>query len=160
LRVAVGRDCRLSSPRLFQALVKGLVESGVEVVDVGEGPTPMLYFAAHHLNTDGAIMITGSHNPGNENGFKLMRGKASVFGAHSKKVQQRIARGEESRSRPGRVVQTDVKDAYVEVAQQRFDFSRNPRVGFVVDAGNGAGGPLAIRTMKALGLEPDPLFCE
>ncbi|MBX3219789.1 MAG: phosphomannomutase/phosphoglucomutase [Labilithrix sp.] len=160
LRVAVARDCRLSSPRLFAALVKGLVEAGMHVVDVGVGPTPMLYFAAHHLGTDGAVMITGSHNPGDENGFKMMRGKASFFGPDIQTLRGRIERGELGPSREGRVEETCVEDAYVAELQKRFDFSKSPKLAFVVDAGNGAGGPLALKTMQALGLEPDPLFCE
>ena len=78
--IAVGRDGRLSSPRLFDALTRGILETGADVVSIGIGPTPQLYFAAHFLETDGAIMITGSHNPGPDNGFKLMRKKASFFG--------------------------------------------------------------------------------
>ncbi|MBX3259445.1 MAG: phosphomannomutase/phosphoglucomutase [Labilithrix sp.] len=160
LRVAVARDCRLSSPRLFAALVKGLVESGAHVVDVGVGPTPMLYFAAHHLETDGAVMITGSHNPGDENGFKMMRGKGSFFGPDIQALRARIERGDLGPERQGRVEIESVEDAYVAEMKKRFDFSKTPKLGFVVDAGNGAGGPLAVKTMKALGLEPEPLFCE
>lgn len=161
LRVAVARDCRLSSPRLFAALVKGLVEAGVHVIDVGVGPTPMLYFAAHHLGTDGAVMITGSHNPGDENGFKMMRGKASFFGPDIQKLRGRIEKSDYGAARgEGRVEQEDVQDAYVAEMKKRFDFTKVSKLSFVLDAGNGAGGPLALRTMKALGLEPDPLFCE
>ncbi len=162
LRVAVGRDCRLSSPRLFAALVKGLIESGMHVIEIGEGPTPMLYFAAHHLGTDGAIMITGSHNPGDENGFKMMRGKASFFGPDIQALKARIEKGDfgPQKEGEGRHEKTDVQDAYVEEMKKRFDFSKAKGLSFVVDAGNGAGGPLAIRTMKALGLAPEPLFCE
>jgi len=160
LRVAVGRDCRLSSPRLFAALVKGLSESGAHVIDVGEGPTPMLYFAAHHLGTDGAVMITGSHNPGDENGFKMMRGKASFFGPDIQALKARIEKGDYGPQKEGTHEKQDVQDAYVEEMKKRFDFSKATGLSFVVDAGNGAGGPLAIRTMTALGLSPDPLFCE
>jgi phosphomannomutase/phosphoglucomutase len=161
LRVAVGRDCRLSSPRLFESLVKGLVAAGVTVIDVGIGPTPMLYFAAHHLGTDGAVMITGSHNPGDENGFKMMRGKSSFFGADIQKLRERVVKGEQGHAsgREGTVERHDVQDAYVAAMKERFDFKGKP-IPFVVDAGNGAGGPLALRTMKALGLSPDELFCE
>jgi phosphomannomutase/phosphoglucomutase len=159
LRVAVGRDCRLSSPRLFDALVEGLLASGADVVDVGIGPTPMLYFAAHHLGTDGAIMITGSHNPGNENGFKMMRGKASFFGADIQRLKQRVAEGEAAGDRRGTLERREVEGAYVAAMKERFTF-RGGGLPFVLDAGNGAGGPLAVRTMRALGLEPDALFCE
>ena len=160
VRVAVGRDCRLSSPRLFGALVKGLLEAGVHVIEIGEGPTPMLYFAAHHLGTDGAVMITGSHNPGDENGFKMMRGKASFFGPEIQTLKARIETADFGPQKEGKHEKQDVQDAYVAEMKKRFDFSRASTLPFVVDAGNGAGGPLAIRTMKALGLSPDPLFCE
>jgi phosphomannomutase / phosphoglucomutase len=81
LRIAVARDCRVSGPRILQALTEGLIAQCVQVVDVGMGPTPMLYFAVHHLDLDGGIMVTGSHNPGDENGLKMMKGKGSFFGA-------------------------------------------------------------------------------
>ena len=92
IRVAVGRDCRLSSDRLFAALTDGLTKAGADVVEIGVGPTPMLYAAAHDLGTDGAMMITGSHNPGDENGFKMMRGKASFFGADIRERSRRSTR--------------------------------------------------------------------
>jgi phosphomannomutase/phosphoglucomutase len=162
-RLAVGRDCRLSSDRLFAALVRGLVESGVTVVDIGVGPTPMLYFAVHHLGTDGGVMITGSHNPGDENGFKIMRGKASFFGVDIQALREKVAGGDFGAPRPaGSVTSQDVQDAYVDAMKARFDFTKT-KVGafpFVLDAGNGSGGPLGVRTMKALGLTPDPLFCD
>lgn len=162
-RLAVGRDCRVSSDRLFAALVRGLVASGVHVVEIGVGPTPMLYFAVHHLGTDGGIQITGSHNPGDENGFKIMRGKASFFGPEIQALREKITAGDFGPARAGgKVEQIDVQDAYVAEMQKRFDFTKT-KVGsfpFVLDAGNGAGGPLGMRAMKAVGLEPDPLFCD
>lgn len=160
LRLAVGRDCRLSSPRLFEALVRGLVAQGVHVVDIGVGPTPMLYFAVHHLGTDGGVQITGSHNPGDENGFKIMRGKASFFGPDIQKLRETIEhRGYATVTAPGKVESVDVQEAYVATMKERFDF-RGANIPFVLDAGNGAGGPLGVRTMKAVGLSPDTLFCE
>src|SRR5262249_47615988 len=74
LRTGVGRDCRLSGPRLSEALSQGLIAGGVQVLDIGVGPTPLLYFAVHHLDADGGVMITGSHNPAPDNGFKIMSG--------------------------------------------------------------------------------------
>lgn len=160
-RLAVGRDCRLSSDRLFAALVKGLVASGVHVVEIGVGPTPMLYFAVHHLGADGGIQITGSHNPGDENGFKMMRGKASFFGPDIQALREKIASGDYGPARaPGKVEQVGVEDAYVEEMKKRFDFSKAASFPFVLDAGNGAGGPLGVRTMQALGLAPEALFCD
>src|SRR5271166_4753925 len=88
--IAVGRDCRLSSDRLFAALVDGLTGAGADVIDVGVGPTPMLYASVHALEADGGVMITGSHNPGDENGFKMMRGRASFFGADIQGLRELI----------------------------------------------------------------------
>ena len=159
LRIAVGRDCRLSSPRLREALVDGLMRAGVHVMDIGEGPTPLLYFAVHHLNADGGIMITGSHNAGDENGFKMMRGKASFFGADIQALREKIERGDFGPEIEGGGESIDVSDAYVETYTKgfaRFDDSLK----FVIDAGNGAGGPLGLRAMRAVGLNPDPLFCD
>ncbi|AKU96484.1 Phosphomannomutase [Labilithrix luteola] len=158
-RLAVGRDCRLSSERLFASLVRGLTKHGVEVVEIGVGPTPMLYFAVHHLGTDGGIQITGSHNPGDENGFKIMRGKASFYGADIQKLKAMIIEGKWETETTGKVETIDVQEPYVAAMKERFDFSSSD-VKFVVDAGNGAGGPLGLKTMRALGLSPDPLFCE
>jgi len=159
LRLAVGRDCRLSSPRLHGALLRGLAKAGVDVADIGVGPTPMLYFAVHHLGTDGGVQITGSHNPGDENGFKMMRGKASFYGADIQRLRELITKKDFGAEGQGKVESVDVQDAYVATMKERFDFS-NAKFPFVLDAGNGAGGPLGVRTMKALGLDPVALFCD
>ena len=159
---AVGRDCRLSSQRLFDALTSGLTELGIRVKSIGVGPTPMLYFAAHHLHTDGAVMITGSHNPGDENGFKMMTGKSSFYGAQIQDLKKRIETKTFAKptTSQGAIEEVDVQEAYVAAMKERFDFSKQTSMKYVVDAGNGAGGPLALKTMRALGLNPDPLFCE
>jgi phosphomannomutase / phosphoglucomutase len=160
LRIAVGRDCRLSSDRLFDALVAGITKAGASVVDVGVGPTPMLYASVHALSSDGGVMITGSHNPGDENGFKMMRGKASFFGADIQALravieQERFA----SAPSPGNVERVDIKDKYVDMVTSGIRLARTD-LKFVVDAGNGSGGPLGIACMHKLGLSPEPLFCE
>jgi phosphomannomutase/phosphoglucomutase len=159
-RLAVGRDCRLSSPRLFAALTKGLRESGVNVVDIGVGPTPMLYFAVHHLNTDGGVMITGSHNPGDENGVKTMRGKGSFFGRDIQELRTLIEKdGFGGTATTGTIAEQSVEDAYVESIKSRFTAFTEP-LKFVLDAGNGSGGPLGLKAMRAVGLSPVALFCD
>jgi phosphomannomutase/phosphoglucomutase len=158
-RLALGRDCRLSSPRLHDALLRGLLAAGVHVVDVGVGPTPMLYFAVHHLGTDGGVQITGSHNPADENGFKIMRGKASFFGAEIQALRAAIEKKDFAPEAKGKLEEQSVEDAYVSAMKERFDFA-GTNLTFTVDAGNGAGGPLGMKAMTALGLAPDPLFCE
>jgi phosphomannomutase/phosphoglucomutase len=160
VRVAVGRDCRLSSDRLFSALVDGLTSAGAHVVDIGVGPTPMLYASVHILSTDGAVMVTGSHNPGDENGFKLMRGKASFFGGDIQALRKLIEQQRFATARScGSVEQVDVRDRYVDMVTGGIRLARTD-VKFVVDAGNGAGGPLALRCMDKLGLSADALYCE
>ncbi|MSP24134.1 MAG: phosphomannomutase/phosphoglucomutase [Myxococcales bacterium] len=161
LRVAVARDCRLSSDRLFAALTTGLMRSGANVIDVGVVPTPGLYFAAHHLETDGAVMITGSHNPGEDNGFKLMHRKSTLFGDDVQKLRDRIAQGELDSGPAGTLSTTDVQDAYVEAVVRSSRFESSPAaLRVVLDGGNGVGGPLGLRTLAALGITADPLFCD
>jgi phosphomannomutase/phosphoglucomutase len=158
-RIAVGRDCRLSSPRLHRALCAGLLETGTNVVDIGVGPTPLLYFAVHHFDLDGGIQITGSHNPPDENGFKMMLGKGSLYGADIVELRTTIEKQSFRRVAKGTVQSADAAPAYVRQAQSDIRLGRRD-IRFAVDAGNGSGGPLAIRTMRALGLDPIPLLCE
>jgi phosphomannomutase/phosphoglucomutase len=160
LRVAVGRDCRLSSARLFAALCEGLVRAGARVLEVGIGPTPFLYGAVHALDADGGVMITGSHNPADDNGFKIMRGKASFFGADIQSLRKLIEGDAFAAGRaPGGVEKVDVRARYVDMVTSGIRLARTD-VKFVLDAGNGAGGPLGLECMEKLGLSPDPLFCE
>ncbi len=159
-RVAVGRDCRVSSDRLFAALTGGLTSAGANVVDIGVGPTPMLYAAAHDLGTDGAMMITGSHNPGDENGFKMMRGRASFFGADIQGLRALVeAERFAAPSRKGTVEKVDTRDRYVEMVTGKIKLARTD-VKVVLDAGNGSGGPLGLACMRKVGLSPEALFCD
>lgn len=160
-KVVVSRDGRASSPRLFEALVEGL-RAHADVVSIGVGPSPQLYFAAHHLGTDGAIMITGSHNPAPDNGFKMMRGKSSFFGPDIQRLLERIE-ADPGGATPtvGGLEEVDVSDAYVENLRGSTRLpERAKAIRFVVDAGNGAAGPLAVKAFGALGLSFDPLFCD
>jgi phosphomannomutase/phosphoglucomutase len=160
VRVAVGRDCRASSDRLFAALTDGLTSAGARVVDVGVGPTPLLYASVHALSTEGGVMITGSHNPAHENGFKLMRGKASFFGGDIQSLRKLV---EEERfavaHARGGVEPVDMMGRYVDMVTGGIRLARTD-IKFVLDAGNGAGGPLGLACMKKVGLAPDALFCE
>jgi phosphomannomutase/phosphoglucomutase len=160
LRVAVGRDCRLSSPRIFGALTEGLLAGGVDVVDVGIGPTPLLYFAVHHLMADGGVMITGSHNPGHENGLKMMKGKASFFADDIRRLRDRVA---VPRSAPahakGTLTAVDVSAAYLDRLTDGIDLSGSG-LSVVVDAGNGSAGPLGVAAIRKAGIEPVALYCE
>ena len=164
--VAVGRDCRLSSPRLFSALTTGLTEVGCSVKAIGVGPTPQLYFAAHYLKSAASIMITGSHNPGDENGFKMMLGTSSFYGQQIQELLEAVETQDATFSgKLGTVQVAEVEDAYIDAMKERFNFTGKSSASagplkFVLDAGNGSGGPLGLKTMRALGLDPDPLFCD
>ncbi len=163
-RLALARDCRVSSERLHAALSRGLTEGGVHVIDAGVGPTPMLYFAVHSLEVDGGIMITGSHNPAEENGFKMMRGRASFYGNDIQALRARVVSGDLPKSAGGRVESIDVTDEYVAALTRDIDRSflglPTSPMQVVLDAGNGAGGPLGLRALRTIGLEPDALYCE
>jgi phosphomannomutase/phosphoglucomutase len=158
-RIALARDCRISSERLHAAMLRGLVEGGVHVIDTGVGPTPMLYFAVHHLEADGGVMITGSHNPAEENGFKMMRGRASFFGAEIQQARQKVLAGDLPRTPGGKVESISVGDDYVASATRGIERPASP-IAVVLDAGNGAGGPLGVRCLRAIGVEPTQLYCE
>ena len=159
LRIAVGRDARLSADRLFRALTTGLVAGGIEVLDVGVGPTPKLYFAVNHLDTDGGVMITGSHNPAQDNGFKIMKGKASFFGEDIQRLGVLANAGPAAPVPSGSIRSEDVDDAYVARLTTGLDFG-NKDFGVVVDAGNGSAGPLGVRALETAGFRPVKLFCE
>jgi phosphomannomutase/phosphoglucomutase len=159
LRIAVGRDCRMSSPRLFEALTSGLLDVGVNVVDVGVGPTPMLYFAVHHLGTDGGVMITGSHNPSDENGFKMMKGKASFYADDIRSLRDRVAADPPAALARGAMESTDVSDAYVARMCKDIDLSGSG-LSVVVDGGNGSAGPLGVAAIRRAGVEPEALYCD
>src|ERR1700722_13975317 len=131
--VAVGYDGRLSSPKLEAALGGGLAESGIDVVRIGLGPTPMLYYAVFTLAVDGGLMITGSHNPANYNGFKMMTGKKSFFGPDIQELGKVAAAGD-FRSGAGKVTEKRVLDDYVARLLQDYDGKRKLKVAW--DAGN------------------------
>jgi phosphomannomutase / phosphoglucomutase len=160
LRICVARDCRVSGPRLLAALTKGFMLGGAHVIDVGEGPTPSLYFAVHHLGADGGIMVTGSHNPGDENGFKMMRGKASFFGADIQTMRARIQAGDLGAS-PGSGTHEvhPLHDAYLTAMTKGIALGPHA-VPVVLDAGNGAGGPLGLAAHALLGIATEGLYCD
>jgi phosphomannomutase/phosphoglucomutase len=157
-RIAVGRDCRVSGPRIVEALISGLVRGGAHVLDVGVGPTPKLYFGVHHLETDGGVMVTGSHNPAPDNGFKIMIGRGSFFGPAIQELRG-LVQGQPLPNKPGgTVTPSPIDDAYVAKLAGSVELARKPKV--VVDAGNGAAGPLGLRTFTQLGLAPTALYCD
>ena len=158
-RIALGRDCRLSSPRLHAGLLEGLTSTGVHILDIGVVPTPLMYFTVFHEALDGGVQITGSHKPPKDNGFKMMREHRSLFGADIQELRRLMERQDFETRSGSEVEEFDAVPSYISFMRGNIALS-NRKLRFAVDAGNGAGGPLAIATMQALGLEPMPLLCE
>jgi phosphomannomutase/phosphoglucomutase len=156
-KISLGRDTRLSSPRLRDALMKGLKASGCEAIDIGVAPTPVLYYSAFHLKTDGAVMITGSHNPPEFNGFKTVCGESTIHGAAIQEIRRMIETGDLA-SGEGSESTADVVTPYVKEVAEQFHFERRIRV--VFDAGNGTGGPVMHRLLETLNVEATELFFE
>jgi phosphomannomutase len=155
-RAAVGRDGRESSPVLEAALIRGLNESGVDVVRVGLGPTPMLYFAEAELEVDGGIMITGSHNPANYNGFKMVMFGSAFFGQDIQKLGRMAEAGDWDEG-SGTATEADVMDLYIDRLLKNFDGAPF-RIGW--DAGNGAAGPALERLTARLPGEHHLLYTD
>jgi phosphomannomutase/phosphoglucomutase len=153
--INLGRDCRLSSDRLRNALIGGLKASGCQVTDIGVAPTPVLYYSAFHLKANGAVMITGSHNPAEYNGFKVVSGASTIHGAQIQEVRSLIE-NQDFASGAGTEKSVDVITPYVEQICSQFHFGR--RVKVVFDAGNGTAGPVMKRIAAKLNVEATELF--
>jgi len=156
-QVNVGRDCRLSSPRLRDALVCGLKAAGCRVRDIGVAPTPLLYYSVFHLKADGAVMITGSHNPSEYNGFKTVSGGSTIYGEEIQELRRMIEQ-RDFVSGAGSVESVDVVTPYVDEIAAQFSFAR--RVKVVMDAGNGTAGPVMHRLLAKLNCEATELYFE
>jgi phosphomannomutase/phosphoglucomutase len=157
-RIALGRDCRISSPELRDSLAEGLISAGMEVVDVGMVPTPLLYFSLFHLKLDGGVQITGSHNPPDYNGFKVCLGTATIYGPEIQRVGDIVASGR-FREGNGSLEQVEIIPPYLAyLAENLRPGPVKRRV--VVDAGNGVGGLAAPDVYRTMGIEVDELFCE
>ena len=158
-RIALGRDCRLSSPRLREALRTGLLEAGMRLVEIGVVPTPLMYFTVFELDLDGGVQITGSHNPPEDNGFKMMQGKSSLFGGDIQTLKRMIEQRDFDLSHDGQVEEYDPLIAYSGFVRGNVRLARSD-LKIAIDAGNGAGGPTAVAAMRAVGLKPIELLCE
>ncbi len=155
--ITLGRDCRLSSERLRNDLCQGLLATGVNVIDIGVCHTPLLYFSLFHLNMNGGVMITGSHNPPEFNGFKVCRGKTTIYGAEIKALEALI-RNNDFETGAGSLTSLNLLPAYWDRIASDIKLARRLKV--VVDAGNGTGGQAAVPLLKRLGVELIELYCD
>ena len=154
---AIGRDGRLSGPELAGALADGLNAAGADVIDIGMAPTPVVYFAAHHLGCGSCVAITGSHNPPDYNGIKMVVGGNTLYGDDIQELRKTIERSQFASGEGKRSV-ASVLDAYVERITSDVKLARKMRI--AIDCGNGVAGMLAPRLYRALGCEVEELYCE
>ncbi|MFY3159250.1 phosphomannomutase/phosphoglucomutase [Achromobacter xylosoxidans] len=157
--LVVGRDGRLSSEMLSQALQEGMLEGGVDTVDIGQVPTPLVYFAAHTLQTGSGVAITGSHNPPKYNGFKMMMGGRALYGEDVQALARRMNGDTDAPApHPGVRRELDPVAAYITRIASGVKLARPMKI--AVDCGNGVAGAIAPQLFRALGCEVTELFCE
>lgn len=157
--IAVGRDGRLSGPSLSAALAEGINAAGINVIDIGQVPTPVTYFAAFELGTESCVSVTGSHNPPDYNGLKMVLGGQTLYGDLIQALRQRIEKGDlHTAKKPGTVKTADVQGAYLARILSDVTIARPMKI--VVDTGNGVAGKLAPELFRRLGCEVIELFTE
>ncbi len=156
--VALGRDCRLSSPEFAAALTRGLLSTGCDILDLGTIPTPLLYFCVYTQDQEAGVMITGSHNPPEYNGFKLMLGHETLFGQDIQDIRRLIEDQDFISEAGGESRDYDIVPEYHRYVVENIHLDRPLKV--VVDAGNGTGGEVAVPIFSDLGCDVVPLYCE
>ena len=157
--LVVGRDGRLPGPELSEALVAGLRATGRDVIDIGSVPTPVLYFATHYLNTGSGVMVTGSHNPAQYNGIKIMLGGDTLFGDDIVALRTRIESGEFTTG-DGSYQNMEVVDEYIRRVSEDIPVALGSSFKVVVDSGNGIAGAVAPKLLRALGHDVTELYCD
>lgn len=155
--IAVGRDGRLSGPALSKALAKGILQTGVDVIDIGCVPTPLSYFAAHALGTDSCVSVTGSHNPPDYNGLKMVLAGQTLYGEMIQDLRRRITSADFSKGK-GKLSQANVNKKYLKRITSDVKLARPMKI--VIDCGNGVAGAIAPELFRRLGCEVIELFCE
>jgi len=156
-KITLGRDCRLSSESFAETLKKGLMSTGLHIIDIGLCATPMLYFSIRHLKTDGGVMVTGSHNPPQFNGFKICIGPDTIYGDDIQELRRIMEKGH-YRSGNGSTGHEEISQAYEDYLFNNVRVEKGLNV--AVDAGNGVGGVFAIPLFERLGCRVTPIFCD
>jgi len=155
--LVVGRDGRLSSKSFAEALIEGMLSTGCHVTDIGLCPTPVYYFSIFHLNKDGGMVVTGSHNPPEFNGFKVSVGKSTIFGEEIQSLGRLIEK-EKFTSGKGSLGREEIIRPYQDYIKKNIRLERPLKA--VIDAGNGTAGAVAGPLLKDLGCEVEELYCE
>jgi phosphomannomutase/phosphoglucomutase len=156
-RMTVGRDCRLSSASYSEALCSGICASGLDVIDIGLCATPMLYYSIRHLNTGGGVMITGSHNPPEFNGFKICVGPDTIYGRRIQDLRKIMESGCYEKG-SGNYIREDIYPSYGQYLLDHTTIKKDLNV--VIDAGNGVGGFFAMPLLKKAGMNATGIYCE
>ncbi len=156
--VIVARDVRLSGPAIQKAVIEGLLDAGADVIDIGMVPTPLAYYAVFHLDGAGCVMVTASHNPGDYNGFKMMKGRESLHGDDIQRLKELMLGPQRRAGARGSLHSVDVVPDYKAFVAGDIHLSRPLKV--VIDAGNGPSGVIAAPLYRKLGCEVIELFCE
>jgi phosphomannomutase/phosphoglucomutase len=159
-RITLGRDCRVSSPRIHATIKRELLGAGLNVVDVGIVHTPGLYFSVFHLDADGGVMITASHNPGEDNGLKIVSGRSTIHGAEIQRLRTRIEqRAFVEPTTAGTATDHPILPDYIDYVVRNIQLGPR-RFKVVVDGGNGTGGPALLPILDRLGFEVEALYCD
>ena len=162
-RIGIGYDCRLSSPEYAQALAEGIADEGLDVVLTGMGPTPQLYYSVFSEDLGGGIQVTGSHNPPDMNGFKILLGKQTLSGSDIQDLKTRCEKvlGKAVTAKRGTVSSLDIRQSYINALIENCKPHMGPRkLKVVVDAGNGVGGLVGPAMLRGLGVDVVELFCD
>jgi phosphomannomutase/phosphoglucomutase len=158
-KVSVGYDCRLSSKSYSNALINGIQKTGLDVINLGTIPTPLLYFSIQHLKTDGGIMITGSHNPPEFNGLKICVGNDTIHSAEIQNLRKIIEDNKFIENKiPGKLTHYNIIDSYIDYVSNNIKIDKKIKV--VVDGGNGTGGEVALKLFKKFNLDVIDLYCD
>lgn len=163
-QVSVGRDGRLSSESFTRNVIRGIISTGINVYNIGLCPTPLQYFSLYHLNLDGGIMVTGSHNPPEYNGFKVSIGKDTIFGEELQNLKKLLQSNKWYKgNHEGKIIDFDIIKAYTDFMRERFSYlsdKKYRRLKITIDAGNGTAGVVVPKILEEMGCDVICLYCE
>lgn len=159
-KASVGGDVRISTERIRKDVIQGLIDTGIDVIDVGTVTSPLLYWSLFHHDIDGAIMITGSHNPKDMNGLKMALGKSTIYGEEIQKIREMVEKDDfEIADKPGDVSEEDLWPDYLEMLKSKIQLGPR-KLKVVADAANGTASLRIVEFLESLGCEVIPLYCE